>query len=227
MPTLINNPLSRIEIDPAGSASKSVIWLHGLGADGSDFVPLIPELHLPETLGIRFIFPHAPVIPVTINHHAKMRAWFDILGLTSTAKVDAEGITRACALVEDLIAQEMARGIAAEQIVLAGFSQGAVIALTTGLRYPQRLGGILALSGFLPLAEKVLATASQANRHLPIFLAHGSEDAIVPYCLGEATYAALKKAGYPIAWHSYHMDHAVCAPEITDISQWLQTCFSQ
>jgi len=214
--------ISPIEIETKTPVEKSIIWLHGLGADGSDFVPIINELDLPSADGIRFIFPHAPVIPVTFNNGYAMRAWFDIYELSLHAKVDEARILASVQAINQLIVNEEARGILSNQIILAGFSQGAVIALNTGIRYPKPLGGVLALSGFLPLATQVFANASLANQHLPIFVGHGTEDALVPYAFGKTTYMDLKQAGYPVDWHSYQMGHTVCGPELQDISRWLQ-----
>jgi len=217
--------VSCIEIEPQQTAQKSVIWLHGLGADGSDFVPIVPELKLPASMNIRFIFPHAPTIPVTINNGYEMRAWYDILGLNRESQVDIRGINQSVAIIEKLIKKETARGIPSQHIVLAGFSQGAVMALSTGLRFNERLGGILALSGYLPLAEQTLTDANIANRQTPIFIAHGTEDMVVPHAYGKAAYMALKQANYPVSWHSYAMPHSVCAEEILDISKWLTDIF--
>lgn len=217
------NTLSCIEINPGISATKTVIWLHGLGADGSDFAPIVSELHLPDTPGIRFVFPHAPIMPVTLNNGYEMRAWFDIYDLSIDSKIDKTGISKSVQMLEALIMQEEAKGITSDNIILAGFSQGAVIALTTGLGYPKPLAGMMALSGYLPLADEVLKNASGINRETPIFIAHGTEDPIVPYALGKATYDTLKEAGYHAAWHSYAMPHAVCAEEVRDISLWLQS----
>lgn len=211
--------LTCIEIDPSRAATKSIIWLHGLGADGRDFVPFVPELKLPPTLNVRFVFPNAPIMPVTINNGYEMRAWYDISSLTLHGQIDKTGINQSVTLIENLIASEVARGIATQDIILAGFSQGAVIALTTGLRYSKPLAGIIALSGYLPLPDEIL---NNANQHIPIFIAHGTEDAIVPYALGKAAYVALKERGYPVAWHSYAMPHSVCAEEVVDISRWIQ-----
>lgn len=211
-----------IEIYPDSPVKKSVIWLHGLGADGHDFVPIVPELQLPDALGVRFLFPHAPVMPVTINQGYRMRAWFDIYDAAIAGKIDEAGIKRSIRTVEALILREIERGIPAESIMLAGFSQGAVIALLTGLHHDMPLSGIIALSGYLPHAETILAHAHSANSETPIFIAHGTEDAVVPYMLGEATYLALKKANYPASLHTYAMPHSVCPDEIADISQWMQ-----
>jgi phospholipase/carboxylesterase len=215
-------PLTCIEINPRETTKRSVIWLHGLGADGNDFVPLVPELHLPDTLGVRFVFPHAPIMPITINNGYEMRAWYDITALSASGMADKVGIERAVKLTETLIENEINRGIAPENIVLAGFSQGAVIALITGLGYPKRLGGMIALSGYLPLANEILARASEANLTIPIFMAHGTEDSIVPYALGKAAYVTLKQADYAATWHTYPMPHSVCAEEVQDLSLWMQ-----
>lgn len=212
-----------IEINPTNPPQQTIIWMHGLGADGNDFVPVVPELHLPDSMPIRFVFPHAPVMPVTLNNGYKMRAWFDIYELTRSARIDESGIASAVDIVEKLIAREEARGISAANIILAGFSQGAVVALTTGLCYPERLGGIIALSGYLPVADKVFARASKANRDIPIFIAHGTDDPIVPYTHGKGTCMALKREGYSVTWHDYPMQHSVCATEIRDISDWIQS----
>jgi phospholipase/carboxylesterase len=222
MPSFQQSDLSYIAIDPVGAVQKSIIWLHGLGASGHDFAAIVPELHLPAALGLRFIFPHAPVMPITINNGYAMPAWYDILGLDLAAKIDRDGIMRSAQLVGNLIKQEAATGVATENIILAGFSQGAAMALTMGLSYPQSLGGILALSGYMPLAEETLRNMHTANQETPVFIAHGTEDSIVPYALGKAAYVGLKQHGHPVTWRSYAMSHTVCAEEIGDISGWLQ-----
>lgn len=215
--------LASIEIEPAATATASVIWLHGLGADGSDFASIAPELKLPSSLNMRFIFPHAPVMPITINNGYEMRAWFDIHGLTVGSKVDTSGIAASTIAIHALIEREIKRGIATNQIILAGFSQGAVMALITGLTYPKPLAGIIALSGFLPSAQEVLQKASTANQRIPIFMAHGKEDNIVPYAFGSESHAVLQQANYSVSWHEYTMSHTVCRQEVDDISHWLQT----
>jgi phospholipase/carboxylesterase len=214
-------PISCIEIEPAAQAEKSIIWLHGLGADGNDFAPIVPELNLPKTLNVRFIFPNAPVMPVSINNGYKMPAWFDIYGVDLGSKIDATGIAKSVSTLGVLIAREIERGVATKNIVLGGFSQGAVIALIAGLTYPESLAGIIALSGFLPLAQETFANGSSANKHIPIFMAHGTEDPIVPINMGALSYEALKGAGYPASWHSYAMPHSVCGQEIHDITEFL------
>lgn len=215
-----------IEINPSKTAVGSVIWLHGLGADGSDFVPLVPELKLPASLPIRFIFPNAPMLPVTVNNGYVMPAWFDIYGMGMDQKIDQAGILKSADYLESLIKKEEERGIPANKIVLAGFSQGAVIAMTAGLRYPKHLGGVLALSGYLPLTDKILAESSPANRTTPFFIAHGTSDTVVPYFLGQHTYNVLQKNNYPASFHSYPMAHSVCGEEIVDISEWLKKIFN-
>lgn len=217
-----------IEIEPTTTAKHSVIWLHGLGADGNDFAPIVAELKLADEHAVRFIFPHAPIMPITINNGYEMRAWYDIHSLSLDEKqVDKSGIAKSVAFVNELIAKEEKRGIASEHIILAGFSQGAVIALITGLQCRKPLGGILALSGYLPSSQEVIQNANPINRQIPIFLAHGTDDTIVPYALGKAANLALSNAGFPISWHSYAMPHSVCLLEIRDISQWLQERFNQ
>lgn len=222
----INNEehsLSHIEIDPPHTAKRTIIWLHGLGADGSDFVPIVPELNLPATMGVRFVFPHAPNMPITINNGYEMRAWYDIASLSIDGNVDEAGIAKSRTFVTQLIKNELARGIKTENIILAGFSQGAVIALATGLCYPQRLGGLLALSGYLSLTEEALQNAGTANQHTPLFIGHGTDDPVVPYALGQSAYTRLKQKGYTVEWNSYPMSHSVCAAEISDIGQWIKT----
>jgi phospholipase/carboxylesterase len=216
----MNTTLDYIEINSTQKETGSVIWLHGLGADGQDFAPIVQQLHLSSH--IRFIFPHAPVRPITINNGYMMRGWFDIFSLSRLEKFDDAGIATSVQQIEHLIEKELQRGIPAEKIILAGFSQGAAIALTTGLQYSKKLGGILALSGYLPNAEKVLSTANPANYTTPIFIAHGTEDTVLPYSLGAEVATLLQKNNYLTAWHSYAMGHSVCPEEIGDIAEWLQ-----
>ena len=221
MPANTTDNLDCIVINPKTKAQKCIIWLHGLGADGHDFAPIVPELRLPESLNVRFVFPHAPIMPVTINAGYEMRAWFDIHGISAQAKIDEAGIKKSEELLRSYIATQEADGISSDNIILAGFSQGAVVALITGLCFEKPLAGIMALSGFLPLAEKILQHASPINSRIPIFMAHGTEDTIVPYAFGKASYVALSTAGYSINWHSYPMPHSVCAEEIADIREWI------
>ena len=221
----MSNPLSSIEINPQEFPGGSIIWLHGLGADGNDFVSIVPELKLPLNLPLRFIFPHAPLMPVTINGGYVMRAWYDIRSLTIEDHADQLGIEASTKKLQELIQHEKTLGIPTEKIILAGFSQGAVIALTTGLTYPDRLGGIIALSGYLPHGNQVLQKATTANQTIPIFAAHGREDTIVPYRLGENTSDLLQKNHYRVEWHSYRMPHSVCAEEIRDIADFLKKIY--
>lgn len=216
----MTEPLQAIEIETRPKPSHSVIWLHGLGADGNDFVPIVQELSLPP-LGIRFVFPHAPMRPVTINGGFVMRAWYDISGQEMTRKEDELGLRQSQKMIEQLLAKETARGVPESRIVLAGFSQGGVIALQTSLRQPQRLAGVMSLSAYLALGAKLDKERSAANNATPIFLGHGTQDGIVPLALGTATRDRLIKLGYDVDWHQYPMAHSVCAEELRDISAWL------
>jgi phospholipase/carboxylesterase len=215
--------LEAVEIETGPAPRAAVVWMHGLGADGHDFVPLVPELDLPETLPVRFVFPHAPPRPVTINRGYVMRAWYDIRGDTGERRADEAGVRDSHQRIEALIEREKARGIAAARIVLAGFSQGGAMALHTGLRYPERLAGIMALSCFLPLADALAAEASPANRDVPIFMAHGTEDATIPIARARQSRDRLLELGYRVEWREYRMPHSVWAEEIRDISGWLRT----
>ncbi len=214
--------LDCIEIDPTGEATAAVIWLHGLGADGNDFVPIIDELSLDPDHSLRFVFPNAPVRPVTINGGMAMRAWYDIRGVDAAAREDADGIAASTVELEALIEREEQRGIGAQRIVVAGFSQGGAIALHAGLRHSARLAGIMALSTYLPLRGTLAEQASEANRDVPIFMAHGSQDPMVPMQLGETSRDTLQQAGYAVAWHRYNMQHQVCIEEIHAIGAWLR-----
>lgn len=211
--------LPAVEINPSGPVTASVIFLHGLGADGHDLAPLVAELDLP---GVRFVFPHAPVRPVTINGGYRMRAWYDVLGADFGAGQDEAGVRESEQQLRALIRREAERGVPAHRIVLAGFSQGGAVALHTVLRYPERLGGALALSTYLPLMETLPAEAYSANKDLPILLAHGMEDTVIPLTLGEASSRKLKALGYPVTWRSYLMPHTLCAEEIEDVKIWLK-----
>ncbi len=214
--------LETVENEPATPARSAVIWMHGLGADGHDFEPIVPELELPPALAARFVFPHAPVQPIAINGGLPMRAWFDILGLGGDRPEDAAGVAASAQRIEALIAREQARGIPAERIVLAGFSQGGAMALHVGLRHAQKLAGIMALSCWLPLRAE-LAALNGANPRTPILMCHGSYDPMVPSVLGEHSRDLLQQAGYTVEWRAYPMQHQVCLEEIADISRWLQT----
>ena len=199
--------------------------MHGLGADGHDFVPIVPELRLPEPL--RFVFPHAPMRAVTINYGAVMRAWYDVSGGGGERREDADGVRASQAQIEALIARERARGIAANRLVLAGFSQGGAMALHTALRHPERLAGVLALSCALPLADTLDAEAAPANRDVPIFMAHGTHDDMIPLARARGAHDVLVRLGFPVEWRQYPMPHAVCAEEIADISAWLSTVLTK
>ena len=216
--------LETIELETANNPTAAVIWMHGLGADGNDFVPIVKELDLAGTPGIRFVFPHAPTRPVTINNGYLMRAWYDIsFGDLEgkTRRADEKGLRESQAQISELIAQQQSRGIAASKIVLAGFSQGGAIALQTGLRHPEKLAGVMALSTYLPLAESFAAEASAANRATSVFMAHGTHDPVVPYSMGDNSRKILEQAGYVLEWHDYPMQHSVCLEEVTDIGRWL------
>lgn len=213
--------LATIELETRPNPDAAVIWMHGLGADGNDFVPIVGELDLPASLGIRFIFPHAPMRPVTINGGMVMRAWYDIVGSDLTNRGDEAGIRDSQVRVERLMAREIARGIAPRRLVLAGFSQGGVIALQAGLRHPERLAGIMALSTYLALPQALAAEAHAANRGIPVFMAHGTADPMIRLDWAEASREALRAHGYVPEWHAYPMQHAVCIEEVGDISAWL------
>jgi phospholipase/carboxylesterase len=214
--------LETIDIETAPGPRSSVIVLHGLGADGNDFVPVAQELDLRAAGPVRFVFPHAPVMPVTINGGYRMRAWYDILQAADLRqRQDEPGLRRSLELVEELIAREKERGIKADRIVLAGFSQGCAMALLTGLRHKERLAGILGMSGYLPLAETTDAERSDANRLTPIFLAHGRMDPVIPLESAAMSRDALRALGHDVEWHEYPMPHSVCPEEIRDMNAWL------
>jgi len=217
--------LDAIEIETAKNPSASVIWLHGLGADGNDFVPIVNELELDGTPAIRFVFPHAPMRPVTINNGYVMRAWYDVSfgDLEGQSRLaDERGVRESQAHITALIEREARRGIAAQDIVLAGFSQGGAIALQTGLRHPQKLAGVMALSAYLPLAESLLQEAAPANKTTPVFMAHGTYDPVVPLMMGAGSMTLLTGLGYAVEWRQYPMPHSVCPEEIQDIGAWLR-----
>jgi phospholipase/carboxylesterase len=217
--------LQHIELNTGADPVGTIIWMHGLGADGWDFVPIVRELPLPEDLALRFIFPHAPVQAVTINNGMEMRAWYDIAMNDISRLPDEGGIRESQAAVERLIARERDRGIEGSRIVLAGFSQGGAIALQTGLRHANRLGGIVALSTYLPLDDSLDAEASSANRATPIFMAHGTDDPVVPVQLAEFSRSLLLKRGYEVEWHTWPMPHSVCGEEIEAVSAFLGRIF--
>ena len=213
--------LPHIQIETAANPSAAVIWLHGLGADGNDFAGLVPELDLSACPAIRFVFPHAPDLPVTVNGGYVMPAWYDIYAPDLVKRQDEAGILTSEKAIQALITREVARGIPAERIVLAGFSQGCAMALHTGLRYPQKLAGIIALSGYLPLADQFAAERHNANARTPIFMAHGSQDPVVVPARGEASRDLLTRLGYSVEWHSYPMPHSVHPQEVADIARFL------
>lgn len=212
-------------LETSETINKTVIWLHGLGADGNDFVPLIPELRLPEDSGIRFIFPHAPVRPVTLNNGMEMPAWYDLLSLDRGKTANEDDVLTTVSWISKLIDSEVEQGIVAENILLAGFSQGGVIALHTALRYPKQLAGIMALSTYLPFAEKTLAQIDDHHRKIPVFAAHGTNDPVIPLLSWQTYVPELKDAGFDVKDHSYPMEHSLCGEEIVDISRWLQVVF--
>lgn len=213
--------LDCVQIETAANPRFSVIWLHGLGADGNDFGPIVPELVAKDWPPIRFIFPHAPKRPITINGGMSMRAWYDISGMEIANKQDEAGIRASMVHLDALIARENERGVPASRIFLAGFSQGAAMVLSSGLRCSEPLAGIIALSGYLPLDKQLAEERSAANAEVPLFIAHGSMDPVVPQALGMLGRDFLRSLGYTIEWHSYPMAHQVCAEEIADLRNWI------
>jgi len=214
--------LPYVEVNPKIKAKATVIWLHGLGDSGNGFAPIVPDLKLPDELGIRFVFPHAPMRPVTINNGMTMRAWYDITSLDFNNRADSQGVKESSALVANLIEQEIAQGIPAHKIVLAGFSQGGVIALHLGTRYEKSLAGIMSMSSYMSEPEKLSAEAHAANKSTAIFVAHGTHDDVVPIFMGNAAFKVLESNGYKATWHEYAMQHNVCMQQLNDISAWLQ-----
>jgi phospholipase/carboxylesterase len=216
----MKDSMETIEIETGPAPRAAVLWLHGLGADGHDFEPIVPELGLPAALPVRFVFPHAPVRPVTLNQGMRMRAWYDIYRLGGGPE-DEAGIRASEGSLKELVQKEKSRGIDPSRIVIAGFSQGGAIALQTALRYPERLAGVLALSTYLPLAPHLEKEQAAQNRDLPIFMAHGSYDDVIPLHRADDSRRALEKLGYPVEWHAYPMPHSVCPQEIADIAEFL------
>ena len=210
-----------VEVNPNGEHKASVIWLHGLGDSGNGFAPIVPELRMPDALGVRFIFPHAPVRPVTINNGMPMRAWYDIKTLDFNSRADIEGVQESAKQVETLIAEELAKGIPADKIVLAGFSQGGVIALHIATRTNTKFAGVMALSTYMCEADKLADEKTPANEATPILMCHGQQDEVVPLFLGHAAYKSLQSNGFNVSWQEYVMQHNVCAQEINDVSAWL------
>jgi phospholipase/carboxylesterase len=217
---MLSSPLPTVEINPATSPVAVVIWLHGLGADGHDFEPIVPQLQLPADLPVRFVFPHAPEMAVTAFGGQRARAWFDF---NPGGGADLPGLGKSVSLICELIQDEIDSGTPAERIVLAGFSQGGVLALQTALYYPKRLAGILALSTFLIDSEGLGSDKSKVNAEIPILMCHGQQDAALPMDLGRSAFTALDSAGYSIQWREYPMGHEVCQQEIQAVSLWLQT----
>jgi len=215
-----------VEIQTGPNPTAAVIWLHGLGADGHDFEPVVPQLLWPGGPDIRFVFPHAPVRPVTINNGMAMRAWYDIVSLTSERDHDQAGIAESVNQSAALIRRERDRGIEADRIVLAGFSQGGAIAIQLAIRYPEKLAGLIALSTYMLLDHRLENDRQEANAKLPVFAGHGTSDPMVPCHLGEMSAERLRSMGHPVEWHSYPMQHAVCPQEIADISAWLRNCLT-
>ena len=214
--------LETIEISTGESPSAAVIWMHGLGADGNDFVPIVRELDLAGCPPIRFVFPHAETMPVTINNGYVMRAWYDILGMDLVRREDEAGLRKSQQQIEQLIVRENERGIPSSHIILAGFSQGCAMTLQTGLRYPEKLAGLICLSGYLPLSSLINDERHHANLHTPIFMAHGRGDPVVQISRAEASRDLLKELGHPVDWHEYMMPHSVCEEEIDDIGSWMR-----
>ena len=226
--------LETVEHETGPSPTWTVLWLHGLGADGNDFAPIVPELVRKDWPALRFVFPHAPVRPVTINNGMSMRAWYDIVSLDAgrmADRADEAGVNQSVAQVEALIAREGERGVAPERVVLAGFSQGGAVALAAGLRRSQALAGVVALSTYLPLSTAVLAglesSVPAAARAQPVFMAHGQFDPVVPFAAGEAGAARLRSLGFELEWHAYPMAHQVCVEQIRDLGDWLAARFAK
>jgi phospholipase/carboxylesterase len=211
-----------VEVETGRNPTGTVIWLHGLGADGHDFEPIVPELVQPGERALRFVFPHAPMRPVTLNGGFAMRAWYDLIALDRRTREDEHGIRMSQGLIEALIRRENSRGIGTGRIVLAGFSQGGAMALFAGARYPEQLAGMMGLSCYLLLAHSFAAERHGANHATPIFLAHGLQDPVVPYALGEEAHRQLEAAGCTVEWHAYSMPHSVCPQEVADIAAWLR-----
>ncbi len=218
--------LEHVQIDTADNPDISVIWLHGLGADGNDFVPIVRELDLSGLPGIRFIFPHARTIPVTVNGGYVMRAWYDITGAELVRREDENGLRASQKEVEAFIAREKARGIPASRIILAGFSQGCAMTIQTGLRHPEKLGGMICLSGYVPLSSKLPTERTQESLATPIFMAHGRHDNVVPFNRAEMSHDLLVSLGYDVEWHAYAMQHTVCLDEVQHLSAWLKKVLS-
>jgi phospholipase/carboxylesterase len=220
--------LESVTVETGPNPTFSIIWMHGLGADGHDFEPLVPEILVGGMPSLRFVFPHAPVRPVTINNGYQMRAWYDIIGIDRRSAEDFEGIAASAAAIGDLIRQENERGVPTNRIVIAGFSQGGAMALHIATRHLETLAGIIALSCYLPHARELATARNPVNQATPIFMAHGTQDPVVPYPLGDESCQLLKASGYNVEWHAYPMPHALCAAEVSDIRAWLaRVCAGQ
>lgn len=219
--------LEVIQQDTGTSPRYAVIWLHGLGADGHDFEPIVPELGLSESTPVRFIFPHAPTRPVTVNGGMVMRAWYDITGMDLDADVDEAGINKSSSRLRRLIQATVDSGIPSNRIVLAGFSQGGVVALHTGLQYPDKLAGVIGLSTYVAMPDTIRRSAGDANTDIPIFMAHGRFDPVIPFSLGKQSKDFLVDRGYPVQWHEYPMEHSVYPDEIRDLAGWLNEIVTQ
>ena len=217
--------LDYLEVTTSDNPEFAVIWLHGLGADGHDFEPIVPFLNLPEDKAVRFIFPHALMRPITVNGGAVMRAWYDIIEISTSRGQDEAGIRHSAGKITALIDREIKRGIPASKIILAGFSQGGAMALYVGLRYPQTLAGIMALSAYLLFPQRLQNEYSEANAVTPVFVGHGTQDPTVPFMLGQALHNSLLAGGWPVEWHTYPIPHSDSQPEIADIGVWLQGRF--
>lgn len=214
--------LPAVEFETGNHPNRTILWMHGLGADGNDFAPIVGEFNLPPSPPVRFVFPHAPMRPVTVNGGFVMRAWYDVANPDLSQHEDEAGLRASQQAIEALIDREKQRGVAPENIVLAGFSQGGAMALQSGLRHPEKLAGIMALSCYLPLAQTLAAEAHHANSATPIFMAHGNHDPVIPITLATASRQQLLESGYAVEWREYPMAHSVCVEEIADISAWLK-----
>ena len=218
--------LQTIELQTAPDPAWTVLWLHGLGADGNDFVPIVPELVREDWPALRFVFPHAPEREVTINGGLRMRAWYDIRDANLASRADEAGVEQSIRQVEALIAREASRGVPASRLVLAGFSQGGAITLAAGLRRTEPLAGLIALSAYLPMIERAASDTTAQAVGQPLFMGHGAQDPVVPYAAGEYSAAALRRLGFSVDWHRYPMPHSVCAEEIRDLAIWLSQRFA-